>query len=305
MLVSRRRKQCCSPNTQNDLVSRCASPLQCFYFFSLPVSAVLSLSVLHMQGWGVWESDDSSVAHLIVAWPYLGFPEIRIFSACVAARSRHCRDIRMSSLLLSLSFWTILPQQGPLIWGDWCVFIIKRTNMTPKSHSNISGFFLKKLLFWAMNQAETQTICSLSYILNYICIDIDSSVQYSSHNMIDQIPDHCFFNKRGWMIRGVRVLTSMSACNCPVSVKVDNCEPNIIFSWTNPSVIVCRTDVPTVDRSSARHLCSLNLFSAVLGHLGSTQHPVSRAQGQAAIMLRKITCAAQKTVVHSLWVLDL
>lgn len=111
---------------------------------------------------------------------------------CVAARSRHCRDIGMSSLLLSLSFCTTLSQEGPLIWGDWCFFIIKGTNMTPKSHGNISGVFFK-LLFSAVNQAETQTVCSLSYILNYI----DSSVQYISHNMSYQIPIHLFLQQKG------------------------------------------------------------------------------------------------------------
>lgn len=61
--------------------------LQCFYFsFSSCRLTGLSLHpcLAHMYGWGECGSlhHDSSVAHLILAWPYLGFPEIH-FSALV------------------------------------------------------------------------------------------------------------------------------------------------------------------------------------------------------------------------------
>lgn len=81
----------------------------CSAFISLVSRCLLSLllCLAHMQGWWVWESDDSSVAHLTVVWPYLGCPEIHVFWACAEERSRHCRDIMMNSLLLSLSLCTI------------------------------------------------------------------------------------------------------------------------------------------------------------------------------------------------------
>lgn len=59
--------------------------LQTFYFFILlPSLGFVSLSVLHTCEAGECGSlrDDSSVAHLIAAWPYLGCPEIH-FSALV------------------------------------------------------------------------------------------------------------------------------------------------------------------------------------------------------------------------------
>lgn len=79
-----------------------------FFLLSLAVSlCFLSLSDLHTCKARECGSlrDDSSVAHLIVAWPYLGFPEIH-FSG-VAERSRQCRDNMMSSFLLSFFFCTV------------------------------------------------------------------------------------------------------------------------------------------------------------------------------------------------------
>lgn len=73
-------------------------------FSSLAVSLCFcSLSVLHRCKAFECGSlkDDSSVAHLIVAWPYLGCPEI-LLSACVveqAMRRQHDEHFLLSSVL--------------------------------------------------------------------------------------------------------------------------------------------------------------------------------------------------------------
>lgn len=80
------------------------------FLYSLAVSLCflsLPLSVLHTcKAECGCLRDDSSVAHLIAAWPYLGCPEILFFSLlCSVERSRQCRDNMMSSFLLSPFFY--------------------------------------------------------------------------------------------------------------------------------------------------------------------------------------------------------
>lgn len=72
------------------------------------------------------QEDDSSVVHLIFAWPYLGFPDFFFFSksisfffsrSCLVEGSRRRGDNMMSSFLLSL-FFTIILSARSLIQAE-------------------------------------------------------------------------------------------------------------------------------------------------------------------------------------------
>lgn len=124
------------------------------FLYSLAVSlGFLSLSVLHTCKAGECGSlkDDSSVAHLIVAWPYLGCPEIHLCSGEEQAmQGQH--DELLSTFSFLLCYFS---ERGPLIWALMCL-IITRTNIDPV----LPGYFNFSLstehfqVFSTMNQAQ-------------------------------------------------------------------------------------------------------------------------------------------------------
>lgn len=88
------------------------SCLRCFYVFSRRFASVVSasLSCTHCEAAesGSLE-DDSSVAHITVAWPYLGCPEIFFFFfhfsvLVLLERNRQYREKTLQAFLLSLFF---------------------------------------------------------------------------------------------------------------------------------------------------------------------------------------------------------